>query len=99
MPDSTATKCHMCPAGSFCVGDHLNPASCPAGFYCPNGTGYDWKACPPGTFSNSLGLSLVSGTMLYSFFILFDRIAVKMRACIRVYLRASAYVSACVLVC
>ena len=61
MPDSTATKCHICPAGRYCVGDHLTPALCPAGFYCPNGTGYNWQACPPGTFSNTLGLSLVSG--------------------------------------
>ena len=66
MPDSTATKCHTCPAGSFCVGDHLNPATCRAGFYCPNGTGYNLQACPPGTFSNAVGLSLVSGMKLFS---------------------------------
>lgn len=29
---------------------------CPAGFYCPNGTGYDWRACPQGTYSNQTGL-------------------------------------------
>lgn len=25
---------------------------CPEGFYCPNGTGWNWKACPDGTYSN-----------------------------------------------
>lgn len=26
------------------------------GFYCPNGTGYDWKGCEPGTYGASSGL-------------------------------------------
>ena len=25
---------------------------CPEGFYCPNGTHYDWQSCPAGTYSN-----------------------------------------------
>ena len=29
---------------------------CPRGFYCPAGTGMDWRACPAGTYSNELGL-------------------------------------------
>ena len=64
MPDTTAHQCHTCPAGSYCVGTHLSPISCPAGFYCPSGTGYDWQPCPPGTFSNTLGLLNVTGEFL-----------------------------------
>lgn len=30
---------------------------CPEGYYCPNGTGYDWKSCPAGTYNNVTGLS------------------------------------------
>ena len=30
---------------------------CPEGYYCPNGTGYDWQGCPAGTYSNVRGLS------------------------------------------
>ena len=29
---------------------------CPAGYYCPEGTGLDWKACPRGTYSATTGL-------------------------------------------
>ena len=29
---------------------------CPAGFYCPQGTGANWMACPRGTYSNTSGL-------------------------------------------
>ena len=29
---------------------------CPEGFFCPNGTGHDWQACPAGTFSSATGL-------------------------------------------
>ena len=31
-------------------------APCPAGYYCPNGTHYNWQPCPAGTYSNSLML-------------------------------------------
>lgn len=30
---------------------------CPRGFFCPNGTGHTWHACPPGTYGNTSGLS------------------------------------------
>ena len=29
---------------------------CPEGYYCPNGTGADWKQCPAGTFSDRKNL-------------------------------------------
>ena len=29
---------------------------CPEGFYCPNGTGADWKQCPSGTYSDRKNL-------------------------------------------
>jgi len=54
MPDILAKECLSCPAGSYCVGDHLVPSPCPVGFYCPAGTGYDWQPCPPGTFNSEL---------------------------------------------
>lgn len=56
MPDILAKECLQCPIGSYCVGDHLNPEPCPPGFFCPQGTGYDWQPCPPGTFNSQLGL-------------------------------------------
>jgi hypothetical protein len=31
--------------------------ACPEGFYCPNGTGYDWKSCPAGSYGNMTGLA------------------------------------------
>lgn len=36
---------------------HLIMIDCPEGFYCPNGTGSDWKACPSGTYSNAKALA------------------------------------------
>lgn len=30
---------------------------CPPGYFCPNGTGSDWQACPPGTYSAVSGLT------------------------------------------
>ncbi|KAI4904543.1 hypothetical protein NFI96_029611 [Prochilodus magdalenae] len=45
------------PSGSFCPVGHY----CPTGrFYCPEGTGYEWRPCPLGTYSPELGLSTVS---------------------------------------
>ena len=32
---------------------------CPRGFYCPEGTGLEWKSCPPGTISNITLLSKI----------------------------------------
>lgn len=57
MPNELAKECFECPEGSYCVGDHITPKNCPQGFYCPNRTGYDWQGCPPGTFSNQVGLA------------------------------------------
>lgn len=31
--------------------------ACPEGYYCPNGTGYDWQPCPAGTYSDVTGLT------------------------------------------
>ena len=50
----------MCPAGSYCDPYELfnstgviSPVDCPAGFYCPAGTEFDYQnPCEPGTFSN-----------------------------------------------
>jgi len=56
-------SCQPCPEGFYCLPVNLtaNPYSgytkCPAGYYCPTGTGRDWKPCVPGTFSNQTGLS------------------------------------------
>lgn len=33
---------------------------CPTGYFCPNGTGYDWQGCPAGTYSSVLGLKSAS---------------------------------------
>ena len=33
---------------------------CPRGYYCPAGTGMDWKSCPEGTYSNELGLYMMT---------------------------------------
>ncbi|XP_062603182.1 uncharacterized protein LOC134264959 [Saccostrea cucullata] len=59
-----AASCTVCPEGYYCVPALTvagNAASskteCPEGYYCPNGTGYDWKSCPAGTYSNVTGLS------------------------------------------
>ena len=47
----------------YCLSDNVvagnaNSAlyDCPAGFYCPEGTGYDWQACPKGTYSTQIRL-------------------------------------------
>ena len=36
--------------------DYVGYYSCSRGYYCPPGIGRDWKKCPPGTYSNELGL-------------------------------------------
>nr|XP_047130962.1 uncharacterized protein LOC100202447 isoform X1 [Hydra vulgaris] len=56
MSDRLAESCLPCPSGFYCVGDHINPRLCPSGFYCEENTGFNWKPCPPGTFSNKEGL-------------------------------------------
>lgn len=42
--------------------------SCPAGFFCPNGTGLDWQPCPAGTYSNQLRLYKVSEQFCFNTF-------------------------------
>ncbi|KAI8480901.1 hypothetical protein Bbelb_413740, partial [Branchiostoma belcheri] len=49
MNHSQAEVCDTCPAGYYCVRGHVADP-CPAGHYCPNGTGFDWKNCPKGTY-------------------------------------------------
>ncbi|KAM9299008.1 uncharacterized protein PAF06_016002 [Gastrophryne carolinensis] len=61
--ESGATECGICPAGKYCV-PGMSPNLCPRGFYCPQGTGLDWKACPPGTYSSELGLETAAGCRL-----------------------------------
>ena len=46
--------------GYYCVPDLVQAGDiqtiytpCPAGYYCPNGTHYNWQPCPAGTYSNS----------------------------------------------
>ena len=59
-----ATNCSLCPAGFYCTNTTSEPVLCPQGYYCPPSTGFDWLACPPGTFSNSEGLSTVNDCTL-----------------------------------
>ena len=51
--------CDVCTAGHYCIPGESNvtPLPCPAGFYCPSGTGHVWTPCPLGTFSSATGLS------------------------------------------
>ncbi|CAB1347527.1 unnamed protein product, partial [Coregonus sp. 'balchen'] len=53
-----ATECEPCTPGWYCVSGTLQ--LCPAGFYCHEGTGYDLRACPEGTYSPELGLTSIS---------------------------------------
>ncbi|PIK41162.1 hypothetical protein BSL78_21986 [Apostichopus japonicus] len=58
-----AAECLECPAGFYCVPEHVEEGNstsgfrlCPQGYYCPAGTGRNWTACPPGTYGGRLGL-------------------------------------------
>ncbi|XP_077985305.1 uncharacterized protein LOC144439945 [Glandiceps talaboti] len=51
-----ADECEICPAAHYCVTGY-DPERCPPGYYCPEGTGWVWQSCPPGTFSNKDGLA------------------------------------------
>ncbi|XP_033122761.1 uncharacterized protein LOC117121631 [Anneissia japonica] len=56
MNETGAAECLVCPEGYKCIhGDEPDP--CPAGFFCPMGTGYDIQLCPEGTFGASELLS------------------------------------------
>jgi hypothetical protein len=57
-------ECLLCPAGFYCVPEEVIEGNssaghrlCPRGYYCEAGTGRNWTACPPGTYSNELGLT------------------------------------------
>ncbi|GCC23266.1 hypothetical protein chiPu_0001660 [Chiloscyllium punctatum] len=50
-------ECQLCLPGQYCASFGL---SAPSGFYCPEGTSYDWQPCPPGTYSPVDGLARLS---------------------------------------
>ncbi|ESO92000.1 hypothetical protein LOTGIDRAFT_73113, partial [Lottia gigantea] len=51
-----SSDCSQCLPGYYCNGFASAKTLCPEGFYCPNGTGHDWQACPSGSYSNIKGL-------------------------------------------
>ncbi|PIK33904.1 hypothetical protein BSL78_29274 [Apostichopus japonicus] len=58
-------ECEICPAGFYCdpteSGPVITPASCPTGYYCPDGTGAaESQPCPPGTFGDTGGYEELS---------------------------------------
>jgi hypothetical protein len=55
MTNTGYDSCWNCTPGHYCV-TGLIPDPCPAGFYCPEGTGVVWQSCPPGTFSTMTSL-------------------------------------------
>eukprot|EP01135_Chromosphaera_perkinsii_P006890 Nk52_evm45s621 gene=Nk52_evmTU45s621 len=59
MPNTQASVCLDCPAGSYCV-DGINVLDCPASYYCPVKTGSNWQPCPAGTYSNTKKLAAES---------------------------------------
>ena len=53
------SSCYQCPSGRYCVFmDHTE--ECPIGFYCPEGTGYNYSGCPVGTYGDQVGLADIS---------------------------------------
>ncbi|XP_076833352.1 uncharacterized protein LOC143478273 [Brachyhypopomus gauderio] len=58
MTATQASHCWPCTASWYCVGGARLP--CPQGFYCAEGTGYDWEPCPPGTYGPDPGLRTLS---------------------------------------
>ena len=59
MNDTGAAVCNSCPAKFFCVnGDRADP--CPTGYYCTGNNGYNYTACPAGTFNAVTKLSAES---------------------------------------
>ena len=64
-PDGTYSNstgvlsCYQCPSGRYCVFmDHTE--ACLIGFYCPEGTGYNYTGCPVGTYGDQEGLADIS---------------------------------------
>ena len=59
-----ASACLICPDSFYCLplnftGNNVTDVGyriCPRGYYCPAGTGSDWKRCPAGTYSNETSL-------------------------------------------
>ena len=49
-------ECLPCTSGHYCITGGP-PDDCPAGYYCPEGTGYVWEPCPTGTYSPDTGLA------------------------------------------
>lgn len=55
-------KCDPCPEGFYCFplelagNESIGYRICPRGYYCPEGTGLDWRSCPAGTYSDRFGL-------------------------------------------
>ena len=47
--------CTLCTPGRYCL-PGFPQQSCPLGYYCPEGTGYVWQACPVGTYGEFVGL-------------------------------------------
>ena len=50
--------------GFYCIAEQVTPgdvstvkSSCPQGYFCPNGTGHNWQACPAGTYGDRLELT------------------------------------------
>lgn len=60
------STCDVCQDGFYCLPVNFTNAGsagvydCPAGYYCPNGTGMNWKPCPLGTYSSQPRLSLIT---------------------------------------
>jgi len=51
-----AYESQLCTAGGLCTGSTTSAATCPEGYYCPEGTWLKLQ-CPVGTFVNGAGLS------------------------------------------
>ena len=53
------SSCYICPSGQYCVFmDHAE--ACPQGYFCLEGTGYNYTGCPSGTYGDREGLKDVS---------------------------------------
>lgn len=58
MNHTGAAVCDVCPARYYCVNKDRTDA-CPAGYFCPGNIGFDWKACPQGTYGPTTMLATV----------------------------------------
>ncbi|XP_071505048.1 uncharacterized protein [Diadema antillarum] len=65
---TTQSSCQICPQGFYCLPENetlghpdleAGYADCPAGYYCPTGTGLDWMPCPAGTYSDQTNLYMI----------------------------------------